>query len=671
MTIKYIKNILDREAHNNINENFKVIGESIDQLDTSVDTMNDLIDKYGTFANNIITNGNFSDGFNGYGIYGNDADYVINYGTASLTGKGQYSSVGIRTINENNFVAKKGDKIYIKARMRVTNSLSSGLRVYLASGSSNTNTVSKLVDKPLINQWYEKGIVITIPDNLDGLNTSIYFLADYANGAESKGKVLEIYRPMAINLTETFGAGNEWSATKMDSFLQSNLPNGWFDKRLEVTNLSEIVKEFGANLNKLTKTQKVVGQYTLVDDFSSGWSTTDTNISLRKDERVNLTHAQSTRIIITNSAKTQKSIDKTITISSSNLTSPKMIKVWVKDPKNIDYISIYFGNSETSWVDNARFAFVGDGGGNYAVSGGILRKGWNFLSINNSDAILSGAFSFSKDVKRVRVSVTPKSNERTEVVVDSLWVDGVRDPKFVITFDDAWRTVYTNAYPKMKQAGLVGTTYVIGEYIENKRPFSEWFMTKDMLREIQSDEWCLANHTWTHDYYFKGAFTPKSYLDSLDKNAEWLLENGLGSDGAFHVCYPNGEYDQELISLMKKEGYKSARAAGSRGTHPTQIDKHFEVISRNFHKDVTLDQAKEWVDIGLDSGGTTFLQFHQIPINDTTSNEHENPFISWSKSKFEGLIDYIVSKGVQDKFVTHSEWYDYVKRNNLLNDTND
>ena len=36
MTIKYIKNILDREAHNNINENFKVIGESIDQLDTSV-----------------------------------------------------------------------------------------------------------------------------------------------------------------------------------------------------------------------------------------------------------------------------------------------------------------------------------------------------------------------------------------------------------------------------------------------------------------------------------------------------------------------------------------------------------------------------------------------------------------------------------------------------------
>lgn len=618
-------------------------------------------------AVNIIKNGNFANGITGFNIYGGDADYIANQGALSLKGKGGLGLTGIYTAGTNNFTGVKGHKIYIKARMRVTNSECAGFKMYLYDGT-NSQPVNggRVVSSPTPNTWYEKYGVVEVPPAMDGKTLSVYYIAEYSSSAVSKEKVFEIYRPMAIDLTATFGSELEWTADDFTSFLSSKFgSSAWFDGASEISSMKDYIISLKQEINHLKDNEP--SQYDLLEDFSDGW--TNENVAGTKqtlEQRKNLTGSASTKLELENLQGKSVNLDKKINRFFGNASNSMMIKLWIEDSKDIDFVNVYMGNEADVWGNYIRFSIQGDASGDFTVTGGQLRRGWNYLSLNVDEMIKTNNFSFSNAVKRIRVAVTPKTNNKTSVIFDSIWVDGKGSPKFVFTFDDGWRTVYENAFPKMKKAGIPGTNYVIGEYIANVRDFSNWFQTVDMLKEMEKNGWCSGNHTWMHNYYFGGKHTPESYVGVLEQNRNWMLNNGIGIDGSLHVCYPKGEYDQAVITMMEGKGFKSARAAGCRGTHPIEIDKKYELLSRSFHKDVTLEQAKKWVDIGIASGGTTFFQFHQIPIDDTTSNGQENPMISWSKSKFEALIDYVVSKGLAQNCMSHSEWYDYVERNNLV-----
>lgn len=621
-------------------------------------------------AKNLIHNGDFSNGITNFGVYGGDANYDIYQTALSLTGKGGYGTTGIYTVGNNQFETISGNKIFIKARMRVNNSECSGFKILLgANGKTVALGGGQLVTKPLINTWYEVSDIIEIPVDMSNSKATLYFLAEYPSKDIANGKVFEIYRPMAIDLTKSLGKGQEWSKQQTIDFL-SNYNGNWFDGSKDIITVKDYLIDTKKEVNTLKEIENKRNTYDLIDDFSTGWSTSEPSSSLKLNDtaRINLTNTTSLKMESINSQGAARSIDKQFNLTLND--KPMMIKVWIEDTKAIDYINVYFGNEADTWGNYCRFAFGGDASGDYSKSGGILRQGWNYLSINKSEMIKTNNFNWSLPVKRLRVTITPKTNDKTTVVLDSIWNNGKNDPKFVITFDDAWRTVYKNAYPKMKENGIVGTTYVIGEYIDNVRDFSNWFMTVDMLKELEKAGWTSGNHTWMHNYYFGHNHTPESYVATIEKNRDWLLNNHLGGydSGALHVCYPNGEYDLNVTSMLQAKGFKSARAAGARGSHPVQIDKHYELLSRSFSKNVTLEQAKKWIDIGLEAGGTTFLQFHQIPLDDTTTNGQENPYISWSKDKFEALIDYIVQKGLVGNCMTHAEWFEYAKRNNLLND---
>ncbi len=615
---------------------------------------------------NLLQNTNFSNGFSGYSILNNDATQSFNFSTLILKGKGNGKDIGFHTSNGQGFTGINRHKIYTKVRIRTTGANCVGFKIYTIINGQQIFAENKplLLEKPNLNTWYNISGIIKLPDNTNGAEVRIYIVGEFEEG-QSLDKGIEVHRPFALDLSSSFGIGSEPSLIEFNTTM-NKFTDMWFDKEevVKTLNPDDIIKEYEG--------QKI-GSYILVDDFSTtDWTTTEpnTNLVLSKNKRLNLTGKSSVHVSIKNSQGTARNIDRKIETNLIKRSNNMMIKLWIEDTKAVEYISVYFGNESDVWTNNGRVPFKGDGGGDYAQSGGILRKGWNYLPLNISDIIKTNNFDITKPIKRLRISVTPKTNETTNVVFDSIWSDGKGDPKFVITFDDAWRTVYENAYPKMKEAGIVGTTYVIGEYISNVREFSNWFMTVDMLKELEKNGWSSGNHTWMHNYYYGGNHNAQSYVETIEQNRNWMLNNGIGAydSGALHVCYPNGEYDQSVISMLKTKGFKSGRSAGARGNHPIVIDKEFEIISRSFSKNVTLEQAKSWIDIGLESGGTTFLQFHQIPIDDTTSNGQENPYISWSKDKFEAFIDYIAEKGIADNFMTHAEWYDYVKRNDLLKD---
>ena len=40
---------------------------------------------------------------------------------------------------------------------------------------------------------------------------------------------------------------------------------------------------------------------------------------------------------------------------------------------------------------------------------------------------------------------------------------------------------------------------------------------------------------------------------------KYIIDNGLSNDGMHHAAYPMGEYNDDIIALLKKYNFKSAR----------------------------------------------------------------------------------------------------------------
>jgi peptidoglycan/xylan/chitin deacetylase (PgdA/CDA1 family) len=128
-----------------------------------------------------------------------------------------------------------------------------------------------------------------------------------------------------------------------------------------------------------------------------------------------------------------------------------------------------------------------------------------------------------------------------------------------ITIDDAYRTVYTNAYPLLKKYHFPSTIFV------NSLPIihhSKRYMTWDEMKEMGKDGAEFANHTYSHQYLVR------MFRDNLQKQdkdvtreivkCETKLEKELGKYVATSpkmLAYPFGEYDAHLMKLIKKLGY--------------------------------------------------------------------------------------------------------------------
>lgn len=605
-------------------------------------------------ATNLIKNGNFTNGLNGFSIYGGIGKVEAN--TLKVTGNGTLGAVGAYTTTANSFLYQENHQMYFKCRTRVLDSECKYIRFYAASGSDIYDLTGKVeqISSPLNSTWYDVSIIFTLPQILVGKNVQIYVLAYYANSATANGKQFEFWRPATLDLTAVFGEGLEPRKNEIEKYL-SKYDHSWFaENNQKFVSVKDVFAEM------LTRNDEIKSE-NIFDDFTnSQWNVDSVGTQLSKVTDKVVTGKKSLQLDADGTQTTSINIDRS-TITKWDLVGVEdrmMIRVWIEDVTLIQTLTVYLCNDDKAWSDYCKFIFVGGG-----TSQTNLKNGWNYLSLILSNADLINNFSFNKTIKKIRISVTPKKDGDLRVVFDSLSNKILSEPKIVITFDDGWKTVHENAFPIMQERGIRATVYAIGQYVDNPdNPLSPFFMSLADYKEIYRQKWHIGNHTWQHNYYFGGGHTPKSYLEVLNKNREWLIDNDLG-DGGDYVCYPNGEYDQRVINLMRVNNYKSARCAKIRGIHPEKIDDQFQIISEAFSYTTTVADAKKWIDDLVENGGTLFLQFHSIPIDDTIHGPddptvgYQNKYISFSKEKFIEVMDYIVEKGLVDNCLTHEEWF--------------
>lgn len=611
---------------------------------------------------NLIANGNFTNGSTGFVAQGGTIQPFTST-TLTFVADGSRGVVGIYTAQGNRFIGKSGHVLYHRVRVRVRDGNAVGFRLYASGGGVdvNLNNLEYPVRRPASEAYYNVSGLITQPAAFEGATITTAIYAAYPSATVASGATMDVFRPLTIDLTETFGAGNEPTAEFMDKMLEK-FPNSWFEGTSDI----ETVKEHMYTLRNQLKNeieQKTVlkydkYKYDLQDDFSTAWIPDPTGFITTQNtvEKV-LIGQRSLKLTVTNSQNVIRTVERFTNFSLIGKSKQMMVKFYVENPKAINRITLQFSNDAASFANNGRVEFLGNGEGDAATSGGLIRKGWNYLPIVTSATINTGQFSWDLPIMRMRIGITTATQTATVVHFDSFWINGKGNPKIVFTFDDGWKTVYQNAFPLMRAAGIPGTTYVMEQYTDNpENPLSPNYMSLAEMRELHAAGWTIGNHNYAHEIYLLQGLTPTNYVNAAIRNRNWIFDSLLG-DGGNHFAYTNGEYDQQVIASLKANGFKSARSAKARGNHPVIVDKPFEIISRAFNASITLSQAQQWIDQAVQSGGTIFLQFHQIAISDVDSTPPNVPSLSWSRDKLSGLIDYIVSLGLTNNCMTHSQWY--------------
>ena len=125
-----------------------------------------------------------------------------------------------------------------------------------------------------------------------------------------------------------------------------------------------------------------------------------------------------------------------------------------------------------------------------------------------------------------------------------------------ITFDDAYRNIYENAFPLLKQKGWPFTIFVSTTPVD--KGFGN-FLTWSQLREMSQQGATIANHTLHHDHLVerKPGETKRQWLNRVKLDiitTESRIKDETGQN-VKHFAWPFGEATPELRAMVKELGY--------------------------------------------------------------------------------------------------------------------
>ena len=129
--------------------------------------------------------------------------------------------------------------------------------------------------------------------------------------------------------------------------------------------------------------------------------------------------------------------------------------------------------------------------------------------------------------------------------------EALPDRVVAITVDDAFRSVFTEAWPRLRAAGLPLTLFVSTDDVDRK---SGAYMTWDQIRELKAAGVTIGNHTASHLHMPRA--TPAENAEELARsNARFRAELG---EAPTLFAYPYGEYGLKMRDLVVENGFTAA-----------------------------------------------------------------------------------------------------------------
>ena len=130
--------------------------------------------------------------------------------------------------------------------------------------------------------------------------------------------------------------------------------------------------------------------------------------------------------------------------------------------------------------------------------------------------------------------------------------------KVAITFDDAYESVYTYAYPVLKEWGGGFTVFPVANYVGG---WNEWevnlgglkfrHLSWTQMREMDGIE--VGSHTLTHRCLLK---LPQNELMRELADSKKSIEDSWGKEVKY-LSLPFGRYDERVLEAARETGYEA------------------------------------------------------------------------------------------------------------------
>jgi len=143
-------------------------------------------------------------------------------------------------------------------------------------------------------------------------------------------------------------------------------------------------------------------------------------------------------------------------------------------------------------------------------------------------------------------------------MLDAIFNGGdIPDKTVSLTVDDAYLSVYTHAFPILRQRALPMTVFVSTDAVDEE---GVGIMSWQQMREMQRHGIDFANHGAGHLHlaHRKEGESHRQWCKRIRRDLEQArnrLEQELGPQGRPLLAYPFGEYNTELAQLVGSMGY--------------------------------------------------------------------------------------------------------------------
>ena len=134
------------------------------------------------------------------------------------------------------------------------------------------------------------------------------------------------------------------------------------------------------------------------------------------------------------------------------------------------------------------------------------------------------------------------------------------DRTIAITVDDAYLSVFTEAWPRLREHGFPMTLFVATEPIDKQR---RGYMSWDQIRTLQAAGVEIGSQTASHPHMHQIDIA-ESIDEITQSNSRFLDELGMRPD---LFAYPYGEYNLAVIDVVKKAGFIAAFGQNSGVAH--------------------------------------------------------------------------------------------------------
>ena len=175
---------------------------------------------------NLVTNGNFSNGSDKWSVIGQGtASYSNNLATITGTGTGN-----VNFVQDTIHKASPNDKIYVKAkRKRIVGEQVLFIRFESLSGGQ----VTAIQISSTFGEYSYDSVLATLSGGYVEGNLKFVYQHYHGSGVSNLGTSSELGNIVVVNLTKTFGAGNEPTKEEMD-LLISTLGIDYFEGEITI-----------------------------------------------------------------------------------------------------------------------------------------------------------------------------------------------------------------------------------------------------------------------------------------------------------------------------------------------------------------------------------------------------------------------------------------------------